>query len=165
MTNQPANAGSGRGQPPQGNPVPPLGAAARPLNAAAPRAVTAPRAATAPRTGHRATRPRDATRARDIARANEAARPRAGEPTGLAWVAYLIALAGVAVGVFMVCLGSRYTGRGAGLMGCSLLGAGLARLVLPPHLAGLLASRRRTSDVLAFAAFGAGVLVVALMLP
>jgi len=37
--------------------------------------------------------------------------------------------------------------------------------VLPPRLAGLLSSRRKTSDVLAFTAFGAGVLVVALMLP
>lgn len=153
MTNQPANAGYGRGQAPPANPVPP------PVHhQAAPRTLAASRTA-APRTSHRA------TRARDVARANEAAHPRAGEPTGLAWVPYLIALSGVAVGVFLVCRGSRYTGRGAAVMGCSLLGAGLARLVLPPRLAGLLASRRRTSDVLAFAAFGAGVLAVALMLP
>jgi hypothetical protein len=80
-------------------------------------------------------------------------------------VPYLIALAGVAAGVFEVCQGPRYAGRGAGLVGCSLLAAGLARLVLPTRLAGLLSTRRKTSDVLAFAVFGAGVLAIALTLP
>jgi hypothetical protein len=37
--------------------------------------------------------------------------------------------------------------------------------VLPPRLAGLLSSRRKASDVVAFASFGAAVLAVALMLP
>jgi len=78
-------------------------------------------------------------------------------------VPYLLALAGVAVGVLLAFQGA--AGRGAGLVGCSLLAAGLARLVLPPRLAGPLASRGKASDVLAFAAFGAGVLAVALMLP
>ena len=50
-------------------------------------------------------------------------------------------------------------------MGCSLLAAGLARLILPPRYAGLLSTRRKASDVLAFAVFGAAVLAVALMLP
>jgi hypothetical protein len=50
-------------------------------------------------------------------------------------------------------------------VGCSLLAAGLARLVLPPRAAGLLTSRGKTSDVLAFAVFGAAVLAVALSLP
>jgi hypothetical protein len=50
-------------------------------------------------------------------------------------------------------------------VGGSLLVAALVRLVLPPRYAGPLISRRKTSDVLAFAAFGAGVLGVALMLP
>jgi len=115
------------------------------------RGTTGPRAVP----GHRAAPPR-------------AAQPRtaqAAEPTGLAWVPYLIVLAGVAAGVFTVFQGSKYAAQGTGLLGCSLLVAGLARLVLPPRLAGLLSSRRKTSDVLAFTAFGAGVLVVALMLP
>ncbi len=76
---------------------------------------------------------------------------------------YLLALTGVAVGVLLAFEGS--AGRGTGLVGCSLLAAGLARLVLPPRLAGPLASRGKASDVLAFTAFGAGVLAVALMLP
>ena len=76
---------------------------------------------------------------------------------------YLLALAGVAVGVLLAFQGS--AGVGTGLVGCSMLAAGLARLVLPPPLAGPLASRGKASDVLAFTAFGAGVLAVALMLP
>ena len=76
---------------------------------------------------------------------------------------YLLVLAGVAVGVLLALEGS--AGRGMGLLGGSLLAAGLARLVLPPRLAGPLASRGRASDVLAFTALGAGVLAVALMLP
>ena len=86
-------------------------------------------------------------------------------PSPLAWVPYLIALAGVAAGLFLAFDASRDAGRGAGLVGCSLLAAGLARLVLPPRYATMLSTRGKTSDVLAFAAFGAGVLAVALMLP
>ena len=41
----------------------------------------------------------------------------------------------------------------------------IPRLVLPERYAGLLASRRKASDVLAFAAFGAAVVAVALTLP
>jgi hypothetical protein len=78
---------------------------------------------------------------------------------------YLIVLAGVAVGLYISWQGSQNTARGAGLVGCSLLAAALARLVLPPRYAGPLTSRGRTSDVLAFTAFGAGVLVAALILP
>jgi len=85
--------------------------------------------------------------------------------SALAWVPYLIVLAGVAAGMFIAWRGSQYAGRGTGLVGCSLLAAGLARLILPPRYAGLLSTRRKASDVLAFTVFGAGVLAVALMLP
>jgi hypothetical protein len=50
-------------------------------------------------------------------------------------------LAGVAAGLLRASEGSKYAGWGAGLVGCSLLAAGLARLVLPPRLSGLLSSR------------------------
>jgi hypothetical protein len=96
---------------------------------------------------------------------HRAARPAASGPGLLAWVPYLIALAGVAAGLFLAFYASRDAGRGTGLVGCSLLVAGLARLVLPPRYAAMLSTRGKTSDVLAFAAFGAGVLAVALMLP
>jgi Protein of unknown function (DUF3017) len=147
MANTPANARSSEGQ--------------------AARGTTGPRAVP----GHRAAQPRAAQpraaqpRAAQSAQAAQSRTAQVAEPTGLAWVPYLIVLAGVAAGMLVVFQGSKYAAQGTGLLGCSLLVAGLARLVLPPRLAGLLSSRRKTSDVLAFAAFGAGVLVVALMLP
>jgi hypothetical protein len=84
---------------------------------------------------------------------------------GLAWLPYLIVLAGVAAGMFVAWQGSRHAARGTELVGCSLLAAALARLILPPRYAGLLSTRRKASDVLAFAVFGAAVLAVALVLP
>ena len=163
MANRPANAGSGRGWAPTGNTAPPLDAVAPPADA--PRTV-APRAThpepwlpgDAPRAvaGHRAARSRESRPASDR---NDAV------VGGLAWVPYLIVLAGVAVGMYVVWQGSKYAGRGTALVGCSMLAAGLARLILPPRWAGLLSTRRKASDVLAFAVFGAAVLAVALMLP
>ena len=94
-----------------------------------------------------------------------------GSPLGratagsLAWVPYLIVLAGAAAGMFIVSRGSAYAGRGTALLGGTLLAAALTRLILPNRFAGVLASRRKTSDVLAFAVFGAAVLAVALSLP
>jgi hypothetical protein len=85
--------------------------------------------------------------------------------SGLAWLPYLIVLAGAATGMFIAWQGSRYAARGTGVVGCSLIAAGLARLILPPRYAGLLSTRRKASDVVAFAVFGAAVLAVALMLP
>ena len=164
MANRPANAGSGRGWAPTGNTAPPLDAVAPPADAPrtvapradAPRAV-APRAdAPRPVAGHRAARSRESRPASDR---NDAV---AG---GVAWVPYLIVLAGAAAGMFVVWQGSQYAGRGTALVGCSLLAAGLARLILPPRWAGLLSTRRKASDVLAFAVFGTAVLAVALMLP
>ena len=167
MTNQPANAGPRRGQAPLANTAPPFAAAPPPLHHQdAPRAAVAPRAAAAPpaAAAPRATAaPGTATAPRAATVGHRAARPGDAGPGALAWVPYLLALAGVAVGVLLASQGS--AGRGTGLVGCSLLAAGLARLVLPPRLAGPLASRGKASDVLAFTAFGAGVLAVALMLP
>jgi hypothetical protein len=179
MADRPAKAGSGRGLAPMGNTAPPLGiitpppfdtapppppvhhdvpprpAARRPdaPRPSAPRP-SAPRAE-APRTaaGHRAARSREARDGND---------PVAG---GLAWLPYLIVLAGAAAGMFVAWQGSRHVARGTELVGCSLLAAALARLILPPRYAGLLSTRRKASDVLAFAVFGAAVLAVALILP
>ncbi len=91
--------------------------------------------------------------------------PRAGgfEPVSL--VPCLVVLGGVAAGLLVAWRGSRYAGWGAGIAGCSLLLAALARLALPPRYVGLLSSRRKVSDVLAFTVLGAGVLVLALLLP
>ena len=154
MANRPANAGSGRGLAPAGNATPPLDAVAPPppvRHDALQRAV-APR----PAAGHRAARTREPGPAGD----------REGPGAlGLAWVPYLIVLAGVAAGLFVAWQGPKYAARGTGLLGCSLIAAGLARLVLPPRLAALLSTRRKASDVLAFVVLGTAVLTVALMLP
>ena len=139
MANRPVNTGSG------GAAVPP------PVHHDATPATPAVQAAPAAPAGHRATRTTRA--ARD---------PR---PSKLAWLPYLIVLAGTAVGMLVVWHGSKYAGRGAGLIGASLLAAALARLILPARYAGLLASRRKASDVLGFAVFGAAVLAVAIALP
>jgi hypothetical protein len=83
----------------------------------------------------------------------------------VAWAPYLIVLAGVAAGVFIIWQGSRYAGRGAGVVGGTLLVAAVIRLVLPPGYAGLLASRGKAWDVTAFAVLGVAVLGVAASLP
>jgi hypothetical protein len=139
MANRPVNTGSG------GAAVPP------PVHRDATPATPAVRAAPAAPAGHRATRTTRA--ARD---------PR---PSKLAWLPYLIVLAGAAAGMLVAWQGSKYAARGAALIGASLLAAALARLILPARYAGLLASRRKASDVLGFAVFGAAVLAVAISLP
>jgi Protein of unknown function (DUF3017) len=171
MANRPVNAGSGGAAAPP-PPVHHDATPATPATPAPPAPPAAPPAAPAPATpparsrnpaGHRAPRAR-APRAR----APRDPASRDGEATaaaGLAWLPYLIVLAGVAAGMFVIWQGSKYAGRGAALVGCSLLAGALARLILPARYAGPLASRRKASDVLAFAAFGAAVLAVAIALP
>ena len=149
MANRPVNAGSGAAAAPP--PVP---------HDAAPAVPVGHDAATAAPAGHRAARTARTARA---ARTTRAARdPR---PSKLAWLPYLIVLAGAAVGMLIAWQGSKYAGRGAALIGASLLVGALARLILPERYAGLLASRRKASDVLGFAVFGAAVLAVAIALP
>jgi len=149
MANRPVNAGSGAAAAPP--PVP---------HDAAPAVPVGHDAATAVPAGHRAARTARTARA---ARTTRAARdPR---PSKLAWLPYLIVLAGAATGMLIAWQGSKYAGRGAGLIGASLLVGALARLILPERYAGLLASRRKASDVLGFAVFGAAVLAVAIALP
>ena len=127
----------------------------RPVNAGSGAAAAPPpvphNAVPAAPAGHRATR---TTRA-----------DRDPRPSKLAWLPYLIVLAGAATGMLIAWQGSKYVGRGAALIGASLLVGALARLILPERYAGLLASRRKASDVLGFAVFGAAVLAVAIALP
>jgi Protein of unknown function (DUF3017) len=146
MANRPANAGSDRGLAGAPPPVHHQSSPRRP----------------APPPGHRA-RPRDARAARN-------ARDAAGEPnapasTPLAWLPYLIVLAGVAVGLFVTWQGPKYAGLGTSLVGGALLAAAAARLLLPPRYAGLLSSRWKAADVVAFTVLGTGVLAIALVLP
>jgi Protein of unknown function (DUF3017) len=175
MANRPVNTGSGGAAATPPDAAPPFDSAPPPVHHDA--TLSAPSAPSAPAipARHRATRPRPSRVPR-----NRGSRPsrdrgsrgsrggRGGEATaggGLAWLPYLIVLAGVAAGMFVTWQGSKYAGRGAAIIGCSLLAGALARLILPARYAGLLASRRKAFDVLAFAAFGAAVLAVAIALP
>ena len=151
MANRPVNTGSGGAAAP-----PPVHHDAVPAAPAVPATPATPATSAAP-ASHRAARTTRTTRATHAARG-----PR---PSKLAWLPYLIVLAGTAAGMLVAWHGSKYAGRGAGLIGASLLAAALARLILPARYAGLLATRRKASDVLGFAVFGAAVLAVALSLP
>jgi hypothetical protein len=113
-------------------------------------------AAAAPSAGHRAARSR---RSREPADRGESG------ARGPGWLPYLTVLAGVAAGLVIAWQGSRHATLGIAVVGCSLLAAALARLMLPDRLAGLLASRRKAFDVLAFAVLGAALLAVVLSLP
>jgi Protein of unknown function (DUF3017) len=146
----PGSVGPGRGLAPMGDVTPP-GITAFPAETPS-RPAETPR----PAAGHRATRPRTPNHSpvhADVA------------VGALAWVPYLIVLAGAALGLSLAVRGPKYAGLGTGVLGGALLVGALARLVLPERYAGLLATRRKASDVLAFAAFGAAVLAVALTLP
>jgi hypothetical protein len=94
------------------------------------------------------------------AKAAKAARPAPAAQI-VAWLPYLIVLAGTGAGLFVASQGSRNAGRGAAVVGAALLVAALARLALPPRYAGLLVSRSKAQDVAAFAVLGAAVLGVA----
>jgi hypothetical protein len=81
-------------------------------------------------------------------------------------VVYLVVLGCAAVGVYISWhQGSIGGGKGGVVGGIALLLAALIRLVLPARLAGLLATRRRVTDVLTLTIFGTGLLVAGLVLP
>ena len=129
----------------------------RPANAGANRAGPQPGPAAAPPPVHH----QDSPRSRRAAQA-----PAAGPGRQFAaWLPYLIVLAGAAVGMFVIWQGSQHAGQGAAVVGAALLVAALARLVLPPRYAGLLATRGKALDVAAFAVLGAAVLALAASLP
>ena len=81
-------------------------------------------------------------------------------------VPYLAVLVCAVVGVYIAWReGSAGGGDGAAVLGAALLAAAVARLLLPARLAGLLASRKRATDVLTLTVFGVGLLVAGLVLP
>ena len=103
----------------------------------------------------------------DYPRSRRAAAAKTSKPASriVAWLPYLIVLAGTAAGLLVAFQGSQHAGRGAAVVGAALLVAALARLALPPRYAGLLASRSKAQDVAGFAVFGAALLAVAASLP
>jgi Protein of unknown function (DUF3017) len=81
-------------------------------------------------------------------------------------VPYLAVLLVTIAGVYVAWReGSTGGGDGGVVGGCALLGAACVRLLLPARLAGLLATRKRATDVLTLTAFGVGLLVAGLVLP
>jgi Protein of unknown function (DUF3017) len=81
-------------------------------------------------------------------------------------VPLLAVLACTAFGVYIAWRqGSAGGGYGGVVGGAALLAAAIARLVLPARLAGLLATRKRATDVITLTALGAGLLVAGLVLP
>ena len=92
---------------------------------------------------------------------------RAREDAGIVWVVPLLAVLVVAVaGVDIALRQGSAGGRVGGVVaGCALLAAAAIRLLLPNDLAGLLAVRKRSTDVCTLAAFGIGLLVAGLVLP
>ena len=184
MANRPVNTGSGdAAMPPPVHhdvippapsvPSPPAAATASSVPGAAPaghrairrRPSRAPRDRVPPDRVPRDRVPRDRVLPDRGSRSRRAADREATAAARLAWLPYLIVLAGVAAGMFVAWQGSRYASRGAGIIGASLLAGALCRLILPARYAGLLSSRRKASDVLALAALGAAVLAVAISLP
>ena len=81
-------------------------------------------------------------------------------------VPYLAVLLCTIAGVYIAFReGSAGGGAGGVIAGLALLMGAVIRAVLPARLAGLLASRRRATDVVTLAAFGACLLIAGLVLP
>ena len=81
-------------------------------------------------------------------------------------VPYLVLLLCTVAGVYIAWRdGSTGGGAGGVIAGLALLAAAVVRGLLPARLAGLLASRRRATDVITLAAFGACLLIAGLVLP
>lgn len=99
--------------------------------------------------------------------AQRAATTRARRERSLiAVVPYLAVLLCTIAGVY-IAFRDASAGGGAGgvIAGLALLMGAVIRAVLPARLAGLLASRRRATDIVTLAAFGACLLIAGLVLP
>jgi Protein of unknown function (DUF3017) len=92
---------------------------------------------------------------------------RAQEDASIVGVVPLLTVLVVAVaGVYIAYRQGSGGGREGGVVaGCALLAGAVVRLLLPARLAGLLATRKRATDVFTLLALGAGLLVVGLVLP
>ncbi|MCL2583731.1 MAG: DUF3017 domain-containing protein [Streptosporangiales bacterium] len=83
-----------------------------------------------------------------------------------ALIPYVAVLVLVTAGVYIAWhQGSRGGGLGGMIAGVAFLAAAGVRMALPRQLAGLLASRKRTTDVATLVAFGAILLLLGIVLP
>jgi Protein of unknown function (DUF3017) len=71
----------------------------------------------------------------------------------------------VAAGVYIAWHEGSRGGKGGAIAGAALIVAAAVRLLLPPRLAGLFASRHRVTDVITLTVFGMGLLIAGLILP
>jgi Protein of unknown function (DUF3017) len=88
-----------------------------------------------------------------------------GEATRAGWLPYLVVVACIAFGLAWMWAGGAHAAKGGtlALAGATFVAA-LARLVLPESRIGMLASRKRSIDVVTLTALGAGLLTAGLML-
>jgi hypothetical protein len=92
--------------------------------------------------------------------------PFANVPRVAFLIPYTAVLVLVAAGVYISWRqGSHGGGQGGVIAGAAFLLAAVARLVLPRRLAGLLAGRKRATDVVTLVIIGVGLLVLGLILP
>ena len=91
---------------------------------------------------------------------------RQDRPGAAGWLAYLVVLGLVAAALAWLWAGGAQAARGGTLaLAGAMFAAAIARLALPESWAGLLASRKRATDVVTMAALGTGLLAAALLSP
>ena len=95
-----------------------------------------------------------------------AATARRDRPGAVGWLAYLVVLGLVAADLVWLWVGGAHAAKGGTLaLAGAMFVAAFARLVLPESSAGLLASRKRVTDVVTMAALGTGLLAAVLLSP
>lgn len=116
--------------------------------------------------------PQEQARPQEQVQAAAQGRPRAqarreAEDAGIVGAIPLLAILVVVVaGVYVAWhQGSAGGAAGGAVAGAALLAGAVVRLFLPARLAGLLAVRKRVTDAVTLAAFGAGLLIAGLVLP
>jgi hypothetical protein len=84
----------------------------------------------------------------------------------VAWLAYLVVLGLVAADLIWLWAGGAHAAKGGTLaLAGAMYVAAFARLALPESRVGLLASRKRVTDVVTMAALGTGLLAAVLLSP
>ena len=92
--------------------------------------------------------------------------PAQGDASIVRVIPLLAVIVVTVAGVYIVWRqGSAGGGEGGAVGGAALLAAALARLLLPTRLVGLLATRKRATDVITLTVFGVSLLVAGLVLP
>lgn len=91
--------------------------------------------------------------------------PEPRQPIKWEQLPYWLTIAGACVALAVIRLGTHHLKSGTLVLAGVLIGAAIARLVLPDRRAGMLSSRRRWLDVAIFAALGIGLLVAGLGVP